>query len=180
MSKRRRVDETNYYTLYCDPCESCIHTRDIDSALEPELIYNVIVFDVIPNSTIILATYCNRVKLIGEFDIDHTFNLTIHSDLKQVLLNNTQLCPDVINLVDQYARVYLMTYLEFKYNMDYLYGHLWSEQEKNSYLNDGFDIDQTDEHYLQKYLPKTGFTDMVIRVDRNDSNCLEINFETCD
>ena len=186
MSKRRRVNETNYYTLYYDPCDNHVGTRydyigELPEPKDPKLLYNVMTFHEMDDNTIILDTYCNKVKFCSEFNIFYIFYilpLRIHTDVTKVLLDKTNLVPDVVGIINSYARVYSLTYHDFKYGVDCLYGHPWNEEEKKKW-----ELDLDDEHNnhcLVNYLPPTSLVSMYITICKDNPECLEVTFETND
>lgn len=191
MSKRQRIiDEYPYLkddeiTIHYDPCDGNVSTRRDDlynDLKDPNLLYNVIVFDNpnLKNNTYILSTICNSVKFKSDWKINFIMPLKLDTknDPKQLLFQSTYLSSDVIGIILEYTKVYVMSYQDFKFGVDCLYGHKWTEKERNNYIKYWNFPENEVEHTLVESLPPTSLNHMDVRT-KNDQILL-IEFETND
>lgn len=201
MSKRRRLTTSSKYphlkddilTIHYDPCKGQVSTRDEDEVdngdnkKDKNLLYNVITFEnedekEIDNDKYVLSTIYHSVKFKSEWKINFIMPLKIdkHYDLTKPLMENTIFSLDLIGIIIGYNQVYIMTYQDFKYGVDCLFGHKWTTEERENYIK-YWDFPENEvEHTLTESLPPTSLTYMFGYVNDKDPNILTIGFETND
>lgn len=195
-SKYPRLED-DLCTVHYDPCNGCVGTRDMlrdnDIPKDPSLLYNVVTFsedednrmdgeDNVPmyDDKYIISTVCSRAMF--EHDMGTTFTMPLRVDVKNdltpFLLAHTKLNPNVISVITEYTKIYILTYHDFKYGVDCLFGHRWTDEEWKKF-NDEYEFTET-EHTLHENLPPTSLTSMMAGPDPHDLDLLSISFETND